>query len=504
MSITTSISKIATLLIISLTLVGLTNASLDNVIEGFEDGDINEYSGETSYYSTVTSDKTEGSYGLETSVGTGSDEVIDTTDITFSSHDYRTYSYDVKLDTPYFNRFMLMAGEQQEDGSIDGIRIGGRNNDGYNQDLRVKNSTGGVDVDQYEWNEGEWYTIKFTWRENGTITAKAYDSNDNKVAQASIVENNISSGGIGFDVKSFNDVATGYFDNIGYNSTNTPPSINSVSTTPSNWTYKDSVDVSANVTDKEGNVTDVFGEARFENGTVISNFNLSDNDGDSIWEKDNAFSINSFDENITLELEVTDGKGLTSTYTETQFIDGSSPVVAKNYKDLGYIFFGNNLDFGLGYNFEADRLQIVDSNDRSLLEFTPSGDIWTENMKLFDKSESEIPRSSIDTDRKQVVLDTSSQSSLTTSGQESIMVKTSGASSMVTLSTEDTEKGRSIEITDKGRNACNNPITVDTEGSETINGQTQIMLNTDGESLELEWAGNEWIVTDHYKPDILC
>jgi len=70
---------------------------------------------------------------------------------------------------------------------------------------------------------------------------------------------------------------------------------------------------------------------------------------------------------------------------------------------------------------------------------------------------------------------------------------TTGTSS-VTLSSSDTTSGKIIRVMDKNGNASSNNITVDTESSETINGETSAVLNSDWESLTFQSDGTDWFI----------
>lgn len=69
-----------------------------------------------------------------------------------------------------------------------------------------------------------------------------------------------------------------------------------------------------------------------------------------------------------------------------------------------------------------------------------------------------------------------------------------GAVTSLTLPTAQTVSGRAIEIIDAGGNAATNNITIDTEGSETINGSATLVINTDYGAYGLYSDGSNWFI----------
>lgn len=67
----------------------------------------------------------------------------------------------------------------------------------------------------------------------------------------------------------------------------------------------------------------------------------------------------------------------------------------------------------------------------------------------------------------------------TTSGEEVLLVDTSGGRVTITLASADLSTGTFVTIVDVGGSAEQNPITVDTEGSENIDGGASIAVDTD-------------------------
>jgi hypothetical protein len=64
----------------------------------------------------------------------------------------------------------------------------------------------------------------------------------------------------------------------------------------------------------------------------------------------------------------------------------------------------------------------------------------------------------------------------------------------ITLPTAQAVAGRLVTIIDTGGNADTNNITVDTEGSEKINGESNLVINSDYDSSTLISDGTDWFI----------
>jgi hypothetical protein len=85
-------------------------------------------------------------------------------------------------------------------------------------------------------------------------------------------------------------------------------------------------------------------------------------------------------------------------------------------------------------------------------------------------------------------------SNYSTSGETTIFADVSGGSLTVTLSSSDVSDGKIVRVMDKTGNADSNNITVNTESSETINGETDAVINDDFESLTFQSDGTDWFI----------
>lgn len=80
----------------------------------------------------------------------------------------------------------------------------------------------------------------------------------------------------------------------------------------------------------------------------------------------------------------------------------------------------------------------------------------------------------------------------TTAGQTLVGVTDTSVARTITLSTADVIKGRVIIIKDQSGGANTNNITIDTEGSETIDGAASITIIVDYGVLRIYSNGTNW------------
>jgi hypothetical protein len=85
-------------------------------------------------------------------------------------------------------------------------------------------------------------------------------------------------------------------------------------------------------------------------------------------------------------------------------------------------------------------------------------------------------------------------SNLTTSGQTTVFADVSSGALTVTLASSDANDGRKVRVVDKAGNASNNTITVNTESTETINGQADAVITNNFEALTFQSDGSNWFI----------
>jgi hypothetical protein len=112
---------------------------------------------------------------------------------------------------------------------------------------------------------------------------------------------------------------------------------------------------------------------------------------------------------------------------------------------------------------------------------------------LYDSATGEFPRGVLDDEAATTVV---SSSTYTTSDEEVILVDTAtiGASSTITLASADLEQGHTIIISGLSGAAASYPITVETEGTETIDGVSSKTISTDYAGATFVAEGNNWVV----------
>jgi hypothetical protein len=92
--------------------------------------------------------------------------------------------------------------------------------------------------------------------------------------------------------------------------------------------------------------------------------------------------------------------------------------------------------------------------------------------------------------RTQTTVSAATYSTLATDSLIKITRTSTGAHTLTITSLEISKVGRRFKIKDAGLNASINNITINTQGSETIEGQTSLILNGDGDSVELQSDGS--------------
>jgi len=175
-----------------------------------------------------------------------------------------------------------------------------------------------------------------------------------------------------------------------------------------------------------------------------------------------------------------------SPYFEFQYgqivaVDGSSNVTS---------WSPTSLSLTDGY-LDTDTVKINSTtiiNSNGAIE-TPSGEDITSGGSI-------IANSGIENNGRHIK-NTDAVSSSTysiTSTDHIILCDTSSNSITVTIPTAQTEDGRELVIKDYGGNSNTNNITVDTEGSETIDGESDITINTDYDSVTIICKNNDWYI----------
>lgn len=78
--------------------------------------------------------------------------------------------------------------------------------------------------------------------------------------------------------------------------------------------------------------------------------------------------------------------------------------------------------------------------------------------------------------------------------ERTVLIDTSQEPVTVTLSDADTTDGKKVKIVDSKGAASSNPITIQTQGSQTINGEDDAVLDQDFEGITLQSDGSDFFV----------
>lgn len=111
---------------------------------------------------------------------------------------------------------------------------------------------------------------------------------------------------------------------------------------------------------------------------------------------------------------------------------------------------------------------------------------------IWDTSAGWVPRPQVDDER---VTTGPHTANVTTSGEEVLLVDTSGGAVTVTLASADVATGNSVAVVDVGGAAGTNTITVDTEGSETIDNASSAQVDSDYGAASYTSDGTNWFRT---------
>lgn len=121
----------------------------------------------------------------------------------------------------------------------------------------------------------------------------------------------------------------------------------------------------------------------------------------------------------------------------------------------------------------------------------------TAGVTVYDSTAVHVPRPQVD-DHLAVTTQTASgtNGSYLTSDEEQVFVDTAtnGVAYTVTLASADVASGNVIRVADFGGGAASNNITIDTEGTETIDGASSITLDDNYGSAIIESDGTDWYV----------
>lgn len=181
-----------------------TEATSLRFIEGFEDGDIAEYSGDTGSWTVQTTTVYDGSEALQGPATTDS-QIIDADNTIESGSEIRFRLY---LNSNAVAGFLF--GVQDSDSNYRAIV-----NDSAERIRLEKNDNGTVttlDTVNPTIPKGEWLQCRIAWDDDGEITWDVDDAAGNNIDQVTATDDTWGSGGFGFYSGNNND--NKFFDNV--------------------------------------------------------------------------------------------------------------------------------------------------------------------------------------------------------------------------------------------------------------------------------------------------
>lgn len=215
------------------------------------------------------------------------------------------------------------------------------------------------------------------------------------------------------------------------------------------------------------------------------------------------------DEQIIDQVTIEDDSG-----NEQMILDGDAPTPFFRINDDNELRFGTDNDGHITYNSSQDEIKIIDSDaTEDIIVFPTDGGsriaILNRGINLGNNSLQNVGSLDVDGDidleqgdfdynqRKQLNVGrkiNTVSSNVTTSGEETIFADVSSSGLTVTLASADVFEGSRVKVVDNTGNAGTNNITIDTEGSENINGESSTVINNNFEALTLESDGTNWFI----------
>lgn len=301
---------------------------------GFENGNYNDdWSGDTGTYERSTDEAYSGSYSLKyPNTEYTNYQVKNTTANCVSPSSLQTSMYKrsgnydgtVASDDDQFTDF-------QDSNSNDVIRVH------FNDQIDVN----GVSIKSNPSAE-TWYNVKLkdiSWESetvgnielNGVDVASnvAFDNSANCFSQT-VLRNAMPTYG---SPVYWDDVSTPY-------TTNSPPSVNSVSTSPSIWSNNGSrIDLEVQVSDPDANVESL--NASVTEGTEKVKEDIALTNESGVWKKRNLFSVKEPNVYYNLTVEAIDTEGAVSSYDVNKFAGNSSLTWSGSGDAEGYRIYSN-------------------------------------------------------------------------------------------------------------------------------------------------------------------
>lgn len=183
------------------------------LIDGFEDGAIDEYSGSTAAYSATTANPYDGDYALEATTTSAGSQTITRTDVTWGPSDDSTLQCQLNRE----HSGALLYGAQSTDayyyaqlsdsGDRDTTLQIAKLDDGF---VGIDSAPLGIDRTAYDW-----LRVVVDWQTDATISATVYDQQATELGSVTATDTTYGAGGVGVDVyASGSTETTTYLDTI--------------------------------------------------------------------------------------------------------------------------------------------------------------------------------------------------------------------------------------------------------------------------------------------------
>ena len=301
-------------LVVSLLIIGLVGGVSAEQIEGFEDGDISEYSGDTGCFDVQNSTVFKGTYALK-----GNDNGCSATYPTISRSDISISADEIRI---------KMRSDNVQN-TISWIPGDGSGNKLWY--LRIENGVvKTINAQSTSASNDTWHEIAF---KNIDFSAETYDfyvDGQEVDSGVSFFDSGISSID-NFQMEIQDDNVNGYWDEIGKSPFNKAPQFNSTSISPDPPLIGENVSASFNVSDSDGNVSEVLVEV-FESGSEVANRTQSYSSSSVSDTFSDLYNIN--DANYTFYYTVTDNDGAQSVTTIERQVeeppDSAPPNISYN------------------------------------------------------------------------------------------------------------------------------------------------------------------------------
>lgn len=182
------------------------------IIDGFEDNDLSEYSGDTGQYQTQTGTVKDGTYALQGTSDGSAYLIQSTSGLDNYPSEGDTFRWWYQTDTGgagsgYF-RYGLQDSNNHYRGGID------RANSELRLEIRDSGNLTTLASNALSISSGTWYELELVWQTDGTMTLTAYDDTGSQLAQCSATDTSYTSGGVGFNVFYGSGTTNDYYDHV--------------------------------------------------------------------------------------------------------------------------------------------------------------------------------------------------------------------------------------------------------------------------------------------------